>query len=77
MKTLQQKKDCLIALLNRYQDAFTRQIEELNIVLKEEDYDIFYTDLCVSLAKTHKELLSELQLCQNINGPDEIQKINL
>jgi len=77
MKTLQQKKDCIINVLSRYANEFAEQIDRLNIISKEEDYDIFFSELCVSLAKTHKDTLPELHLCQNPNKPTEIQNTNI
>ena len=77
MKTIQEKKDCIITVLSRYENEFTEQIERLQSISKEDDYDVFYTELCVSLAKTHKALLPELQFCQNPNGPTEIKNTNI
>jgi hypothetical protein len=77
MKTLQQKKDCIIKVLSRYQNEFTEQIDRLNTITKEEDYEIYFTELCVLLATTNKELLSEIHLCQNPNSPTEIQNTNI
>jgi hypothetical protein len=76
MKTLQQKKDCIIHILQRYESEFAEQIERLNLI-KEDIYDAFYAELCVSVATTHKELLAEIHLCQNNNEPTEIQIINI
>ena len=77
MKALQQKKDCIINLLSRYANEFAEQINRLNAISKEEDYDIFFSEICVSLAKTHKDTLPELHLCQNPYEPTEIQSTNI
>ena len=42
MKALQQKKDCIINVLSRYANEFAEQIDRLNAISKEEDYDIFF-----------------------------------
>jgi hypothetical protein len=77
MKTLQQKKECIINVLSRYQDEFSEQIDELSIISKEEDYDIYFSELCALLAKAHNDILPELHLCQNPNKPKEIQNTNI
>jgi hypothetical protein len=77
MKTLQLKKDCIINVLSRYANEFSEQIERLNIISTDEDYDIYFSDLCVTIAKAHNDILPELLLCQNPNKPTEIQKTNI
>ncbi len=76
MKKLQQKKDCIINILQRNESEFAEQIERLNLIT-EATYDTFYAELCVSVATTHKELLPEIHLCQNNNGPTEIKNTNI
>ena len=73
MNILQQKKDCVLEVLNRYQNEFTLQINRLNNISNEEDYDDFFSELCVSMAKKYNEILPELHLCQNKNRPHETQ----
>jgi hypothetical protein len=77
MKILQQKKDCIIDILQRYESEFDEQIERLNIISTDEDYDIYFSDLCVTIAKAHIDILPELHLCQNPNKPTEIQNTNI
>ena len=77
MKTLQEKKDCINALLSRNQSEFTEHIEKLESISNVDDYDIFFTVLCKELAIYHNSLLTEIHLCQNENRPTEIQKINI
>lgn len=73
MNILQQKKDCVLEVLNHYQNELILQINRLNNISNEEDYDAFFSELCVSMAKKLNEVLPELHLCQNKNRPNETQ----
>ncbi|WP_396165464.1 hypothetical protein [Flavobacterium sp.] len=77
MKTLQQKKDCIKNVLSTYQNQLSEQIESLNEVSDQDEYDNFITEITTLLAKSHKDLLAKIQLCQNTNGPSEIQESNI
>jgi hypothetical protein len=77
MKTITQKKDCIRNLLSQYQNEFHEEIERLDTILKQEEYDNFLTNLSTFLAKTHADLLVKIQLCQNNFNPEEIQSTNI
>jgi hypothetical protein len=77
MKTLQQRKDCIVHILQRYESEFSEQIERLNIISTDENYDIYFSDLCVTISKAQNDILPELHFCQNPNKPTEIQKTNI
>jgi len=77
MKKLEEKKDCLITVLKRYKYEFTIQIDALQSINKEDDYDVFFDELCVLVSKEHNDILPELQFCQNSYGPTETQIINI
>ena len=62
-----------MALLSQFENKFTPQIIRLQSISLVDDYDVFYTDLCVLLAKTHKSLLAELQMSDK---DDSINKLD-
>jgi hypothetical protein len=77
VKTLEQKKDCIKNVLSTYQNELAEQIESLNEISEQDKYDNFIKEITTLLAKSHKDLLAKIQLCQNINGPSEIQESNI
>jgi len=64
-------------VLSRYANEFAEQIERLNIISTDEDYELYFSMLCDLVAKEHKDILPELQFCQNSYGPTETQIINI
>ena len=74
MQNLQQIKKCILNVLRRFESEFAMQIESLEQLSSETEFDVFFIDLCELLAKTHKELLAEIHMCLNNYGPaDEIK----
>jgi hypothetical protein len=77
MKTLEQKKDCIKNVLSTYQNELAEQIESLNEISEQDKYDNFIKEITTLLAKSHKDLLAKIHLCQNTNNPSEIQESNI
>ncbi len=70
MKTLQQKKDCIKNVLSAYQNELSQQIENLDEISNQEEYENFITEITTLLAKSHKDILAKILLCQNTYSPN-------